>query len=168
MSVRDRTGSASRRRLGRTGGVAFPVTPMLDMAFQLLAFFILTFQAPTREARIDLYLPSIAMALPPVDESAGPPGPEGEGDLVVAIRSDESGKMLSLTLDDRPLLGPAELQEALYRLRRSRGPKILRVAILAEDRLQYEDAARVLGACSAAGVDAIRLADASAVEARRP
>ena len=36
----------------------FPVTPMLDMAFQLLAFFVLTFQAPSAETHLDLDLPA--------------------------------------------------------------------------------------------------------------
>jgi hypothetical protein len=56
-----------RRKQGLPEDVPFPVTPMLDMAFQLLAFFILTFQAPTRETRIDLYLPSAPIALPGAD-----------------------------------------------------------------------------------------------------
>ncbi len=49
--------------------VYFPVVPMLDMAFQLLAFFILTFQAPSGESRIDLDLPAAPAALP----GGGPP-----------------------------------------------------------------------------------------------
>ena len=48
----------------------FPVTPMLDMAFQLLAFFILTFQAPSAETHLDLYLPATPVALP--GAAAGP------------------------------------------------------------------------------------------------
>ena len=37
---------------------------MLDMAFQLLAFFILTFKAPSAETHIDLHLPATPAALP--------------------------------------------------------------------------------------------------------
>ncbi len=44
--------------------VQFPVTPMLDMAFQLLAFFVLTFQAPSGETHLDLDLPAAPLALP--------------------------------------------------------------------------------------------------------
>ena len=40
---------ARRFRPGPPDEVAFPVTPMLDMAFQLLAFFIITFKPPTAE-----------------------------------------------------------------------------------------------------------------------
>ena len=55
----------SRRfRPGPPDEVFFPVTPMLDMAFQLLAFFILTFKAPSAETHIDLHLPTTPAALP--------------------------------------------------------------------------------------------------------
>ena len=43
-----------RRKKPPEETVEFPVAPMLDMSFQLLAFFILTFQAPSGETRIDL------------------------------------------------------------------------------------------------------------------
>jgi biopolymer transport protein ExbD len=162
-----RSGRAARRRLEPSDSVMFPVTPMLDMAFQLLAFFILTFQAPSNEASIDLYLPTVAMALPKQDDSGGPT--RAEGDLIILARADDTGKLLSLSLNDRPLLGPAELSEALSVLREGRpANRPLRVAILADDHLRYEEAARVLGACAAAGVVGIRLADPTAVEATRP
>ena len=35
----------------------------------------------------------------------------------------------------------------------------VRVLLVADDRLRYEEAARLIGACASAGVDAIRLAD---------
>jgi hypothetical protein len=56
-------GEVPRRRVRRPDApeeVAFPVAPMLDMAFQLLAFFILTFQPASNELRIDLELPVAA------------------------------------------------------------------------------------------------------------
>lgn len=159
--------SRARRRLNDEPSAPFPVTPMLDMAFQLLAFFILTFQAPTREARIDLYLPSVAMALPTPEQAGAPAEAEDRGDLVITARADESGKLLSLALNDRPLLGPAELFDVLHDRIRPR-VKLLKVSILADDHLKYEEAARLLGACSAAGVDSIRLADPNAVEGRSP
>ena len=43
---------------------------MLDMAFQLLAFFVLTFREPTAETHLDLDLPATPAALP--GTGAGP------------------------------------------------------------------------------------------------
>ncbi len=46
LSATDSPAPGSRRfRPGMPEEVSFPVAPMLDMAFQLLAFFILTFKA---------------------------------------------------------------------------------------------------------------------------
>ncbi len=155
-----------RRRINDEPAAPFPVTPMLDMAFQLLAFFILTFEAPTREARIDLYLPAVAMALPKMDETGATVATPSSGDFVLQARADPNGKLLSLDLNNRPLLGPSELYEVLHDRIRPR-VKVLNVSIMADDRLRYEEAARLLGACAAAGVDSIRLADTEALE-RRP
>ena len=48
---------------------------MLDMAFQLLAFFILTFKAPSAETHIDLYLPATPAALPSGPRGQARPSP---------------------------------------------------------------------------------------------
>ena len=45
------------RRAGSDEEISLNVTAMLDMAFQLLAFFILTFKPPPPEAQIFLKLP---------------------------------------------------------------------------------------------------------------
>jgi biopolymer transport protein ExbD len=146
--------------------VPFPVTPMLDMAFQLLAFFILTFQAPTRESRLDLYLPNVPATLPGAIKGRAvvtervPAIDDLETNLPVRVEATADGSFKALTLGATPLSGPAELEA---RLRRYKGMldagKALRVRLLADDTLRYEEAARVIGACAAAGVEAIRLVE---------
>ena len=69
----DRDAPRSRRyRPGPPEEVSFPVAPMLDMAFQLLAFFILTFKAPSAETHLDLDLPATPAALPAASRRPGP------------------------------------------------------------------------------------------------
>ena len=48
---------------------------MLDMAFQLLAFFILTFKAPSAETHLDLHLPANPVALPAASRGEAHPAP---------------------------------------------------------------------------------------------
>jgi biopolymer transport protein ExbD len=154
--------------------VAFPVTPMLDMAFQLLAFFILTFQAPSRETRIDLDLPASAAALP--GANAGPARPAAkpadelglETDLVVRAEADERGGLKSLRLGETSLSGPEDLEDRLRRYGAILEGRPLRVALIADDSLSYEEAARLVGACSAAGVSTIRFPEARSSEAESP
>ena len=65
------------------------MTPMLDMAFQLLAFFIITFKPPTAETHLDLDLPATPVALPSASREAAQPIParnvdtDLENDLLV-------------------------------------------------------------------------------------
>ena len=64
-----------RYRPGPPEEVSFPVAPMLDMAFQLLAFFILTFKAPSAETHLDLDLPATPVALPAASRGEAHPTP---------------------------------------------------------------------------------------------
>jgi len=145
--------------------VEFPVAPMLDMSFQLLAFFILTFQAPTGESRIDLYLPAApaAIAIAPEGSTAPRSGTTAasdlETDLVVRAESDELGDLVSLTLQGSSVPDTEALRDRLLRYRSQLEGEPIRVRLVADERLRFQEAARILGACSAAGVDAIRLAD---------
>jgi biopolymer transport protein ExbD len=156
---------APRRRPGPPDEIAFPVTPMLDMAFQLLAFFILTYQTPSRETRIDLYLPAAPVALPRAPAAPARSVSERrraesdlETDLKVVARADPRGGLASLTLAGVAVPGPEALGDRLRRYAEVLGDEPLRVLLVADDRLRYAEAARVLGTCAAAGVDSIRLA----------
>lgn len=62
-----------RPQSGSSPEVAIPITPMLDVAFQLLAFFILTYNPFSLEGQVNLSLPANPFACgdhlePPPDE----------------------------------------------------------------------------------------------------
>lgn len=161
----------TRRRGGRSGPpieVQFPVTPMLDMAFQLMAFFVLTFQAPTAETRLDLYLPATPAALPGSERGRATEAPSRrtdldiENDLVILARADDRGDLASMALNDAPVPDLAALADRLGRYAKVLGDRPLRVRLRADDRLRYEEAARIVGVCTTAGVASIRLGDAGA------
>jgi biopolymer transport protein ExbD len=171
MSTRE--GRRRARKGENAENVQFPVTPMLDMAFQLLAFFILTFQSPTSESRLDLYLPTTPIALP------GAPGGQArerpprrseldlENDLKIRAEADDLGELKSLKLGDTPLPDLDALADRLRRYAAVLDGKPLRVRISADDRLRYEVAARIMGTCNAVGVASIRLSDPAAAEGVR-
>ncbi len=156
------------RRARRSGNppadVPFPVTPMLDMAFQLLAFFILTFRPPSLETRIDLYLPATPAALPTRSGVAGgiPKSAEDLGletDLVVRAGADDTGALRTLRLGDTELSGPDELGDRLRRYVDLLEGQPVRVRLVADDALRYAEAARLIGQMNLAGVASIRLAE---------
>ncbi len=74
-----------------------PITPMLDMSFQLLAFFIMTFKPADTEGQIALTLPA---------EQGGPnalsiPSPTDTNPpihYIVRVQSTDDGKIAGITL----------------------------------------------------------------------
>jgi len=72
--------------------VILPITPMLDMAFQLLTFFIFTYNPSGMEGQFDLSLPSENEAAaketkqpPPPPDPDAPPKIEADVTIVVEI-----------------------------------------------------------------------------------
>ena len=157
--------SFRRNKIRPPDEVAFPVTPFLDMAFQLLAFFILTFQSPSRETRIDLYLPSVAATLPASEKGQAKPkitqeSPiDLENDLVVSAHADEKGRLIKLQLGEADVKSPEELGKRLLKYAALMEGKPLKIRLVGDDRLRYEEAARIIGECSSAKVESIRLAE---------
>ena len=143
--------------------VQFPVTPMLDMAFQLLAFFVLTFQAPSAETHLDLELPATPAALPGAPAGEARPGParkvdsDLENDLWVRAEADDLGDLKAIRLGEAAVPDVPTLGARLRRYAEVLEGKALRVRLVADDGLRYEEAARVMAECSAAGVASLRL-----------
>ncbi len=160
---------AGSRRPKPPEEVQFPVTPMLDMAFQLLAFFVLTFQAPSAETHLDLDLPATPLALPGAPQGKAEPSPvrrvdtDLENDLFVRVTADDLGDVRTIRLGEGVLPDLKTLGERLRRYVEILEGRPLRVRLVADDHLRYEEAARVLAACSAAGVANVRLAEPRSV-----
>jgi biopolymer transport protein ExbD len=154
-----------RYRPGPPEEVAFPVTPMLDMAFQLLAFFVLTFQAPSAETHLDLDLPVTPVALPAASRGQARPFPERtadadlENDLFVRAEADDLGDLKALRLGEATLPDVPALGERLKRYAEVLNGRPLRVRLVADDGLRYEEAARLISACESAGAASVRLSD---------
>lgn len=165
MTVLASRHGAKRRRHEEPEEVQFPVTPMLDMAFQLMAFFVLTFQSPSAETHIDLDLPATPAALPGAPQGEARPVParhvdsDLENDLWVRAEANDLGDLKALRLGDAALPDLPTLGERLRRYAGLLEGRALRVRLVADDRLRYEEAARIMATCSAAGVSAIRLSD---------
>lgn len=75
-----------------------PITPMLDMSFQLMAFFILTFRPAPTEAQL-------ALALPPAEGGpaavAPPPSefnPTADEDLLVQVYAGPNGAVARIAV----------------------------------------------------------------------
>jgi len=79
-----------RNKAGAASKIVLPITPMLDMTFQLLFFFIMNFNPRPQEGVIDMALP---VEQEKVGEKAEPKGadlekdPELKSDVTIMVRT---------------------------------------------------------------------------------
>jgi biopolymer transport protein ExbD len=161
--------SLRRSREADSSEVSLPITPMLDMAFQLLTFFIFTYHPSALEGQMDLNLPSDAQ---PAARSAEDVKPESAADknealelptdLTVVIRTQRGGgndgEISALTVQDQA--GPAEvsdLKALLAHLQRAREAVTNKQAIKiqGDGKLKWKGVVEVMDVCRQAGFDNI-------------
>ncbi len=71
------------------------MTPMIDIVFQLLIFFIMTFKIVAQEGDFNIRMPLALKREGPVDETPVLP-------MRVRLRADASGGLASIALNDMP------------------------------------------------------------------
>lgn len=142
-----------------------PVTPMLDMAFQLLAFFVMTYHPSDLEGQMDLSLPSEQITASKKQEEVDPtakPDPNAKlelpANLTVIVRTQmdnvNNGRISALTLQDEA--GPQQIDnlEQLTAELKKRSETVENkenIKIQADGRLKWEEVVRVMDVCQAAG-----------------
>src|SRR5579859_3327425 len=153
--------SRKHRKKDEGPEVELPITPMLDMAFQLLTFFIFTYHPTEMEGQMALALPSGG------NRDTGPVNPreqEPNDDLAPVVlrlhtqHGIETGSIVyPIEIEAAPARDTAdnvrELQEKLEALRQAGrlGDKPI-VRIQAEGRLKWACVVDVMDACKRAEV----------------
>jgi biopolymer transport protein ExbD len=135
-------------------GVELNVTAMLDMAFQLLAFFILTFRSGPAEPAVQLHLPP---AQSMVTDAGHGPGkgpldpshitPAGIHTLRINLFSN-SGGLDRMTINDLPAETFDVLRDAMRTILSDPGSPIEQVVVQASEGLHYDEVMKVVGVCS--------------------
>ena len=91
-----------------------------------------------------------------------------ENDLLVRAEADDLGDLSALRLGEAMLPDLPALGDRLRRYTVLLGNRPLRVRLVADDRLRYEPAARIIATCSAAGVASVRLARPGVISLLNP
>jgi biopolymer transport protein ExbD len=156
-----------------------PVTPMLDMAFQLLAFFVLTYHPSDLEGQMQLALPTentpAAHKLADVDPKAKPDPDitkEMPADLTVTAKTQTNGTLSEIAISalsiERASIHPASseakrVNEALNALThelqkiKKELEKTAAVQLVADSKLKWDSVTLVMDACRKAGFENISL-----------
>lgn len=149
-----------RKRRGGTS-VELNLAAMLDMAFQLLTFFILTFRPAPIEGQLLLNLPEAKAAIPlesaqqPNDAPQDAPGPTYVRSLIITVPSTPNGDVRSAKVGIAPVFtGPATASN-LYRLEQRLKTVVSmqetafeQVLIMVGKDLRYEELMKIIDVCT--------------------
>jgi biopolymer transport protein ExbD len=122
------------------GTVSVNMTPMIDMVFNLLIFFILTSQFAQLETE--------EVVLPPSTTATTKDYTEFRNVVINIINKDGAGEIIVFR---RPFT-PPELTEHLKQLKESAEGRAMNVILRADADVPYEDVARVMLAAGAAEI----------------
>lgn len=148
-----------RKKHKPPGEVQINLAAMLDMAFQLLAFFILTFRPAPIEGHFQLHMPPPSVPLAQMPESPDPPdpssGPESafEETLDLMVRSDNQGQVASIDVGQEEVvasrLTPAAMQQLNSKLRATlQVAPYDRIQLHVDRRLHYEELMKIVDVCT--------------------
>jgi len=149
----------NRRRRRDQGSVEMNLAAMLDMAFQLLTFFILTFRPAPIEGQLSLNLPP-PVAVTKVDahpnENAGNEAADISLEtLHLQVMANDRGGVRLVILEASPVV-QGEMNDVNIRLldrelRRIFGTKMIafdRIQIAVERKLRYGELMKVIDVCT--------------------
>jgi biopolymer transport protein ExbD len=131
---------AERREVRAPEKVDIQMTPMIDIVFQLMAFFLMTFKVATVEGDFDLKLPK-------PDRTAS--GPKLRERIIVRLEADAGGDLASLRIQSGPPLAAGRGATSPFRAlashldrrsaeARAAGQEEPEIELDADDVLRYE------------------------------
>ncbi len=120
------------------------MTPMIDVVFQLLIFFLMTFKPIIHEGQFEVTINPPGSAVPQ-EELTIPP-------LLVQLAADESGRLVGIALGNTPLESMAELTREVRLIASGVLAEELEVELRADERLRYEYLVAAINALTRAGI----------------
>jgi biopolymer transport protein ExbD len=143
-----------RKKKRNLGEVELNLTAMLDMAFQLLAFFVLTFKPAPVEGQISLHMPP---AHPTTNINAGQKAGADENNknplqglntLTITVTGDRAGNIDKMYVGTASIANLAVLESQLQRQLGDPGTGFDQVIIQVGSTLQYQGLMQVVDVCT--------------------
>jgi biopolymer transport protein ExbD len=157
----------------KTEEIEIPITPMLDMAFQLLTFFILTYHPAPAEGQFSMNLlpaqPAVAMDAPATDANANTNElPAGLKTLPVILRATDDGSLATISLSEKPV---ADLKALAEEVKETFGNPTLpfdQTVLKTDPKLKWSEVVKVINIFSDNKVNKIAFAELGADEGAPP
>lgn len=128
--------------------VEIPVTPMLDMAFQLLTFFILTYHPAPAEGQFAMNLlpaqPATRMDTPPSTEASSNDLPAGLRTLPTTLSAGPDGNIVRITLGENTMADLAQLDKDLSAIVKDPTLPFDQTVIKVDPSLKYSELIKVV------------------------
>jgi biopolymer transport protein ExbD len=142
--------------------VTLPITPMLDMSFQLLSFFIITFHPMPTEGQLSVNLPKVDAADKPQEEPVLPEDKKDE--YTVTLIASSSGELASISMKGPTgemgnIRNTADLYDQLKKIPKppGKGAEGVSITLEASNDLTYARLIEVMDLCKKAGYDSVNL-----------
>jgi biopolymer transport protein ExbD len=142
--------------------IDLPIIPMLDMSFQLMSFFILTFKPTPSEGQMSMYLPKlddVAATAPP--DQALPDDTKVDEYTIRVGRAEGDVGQISFKRDTgiETLAGPDYVAALRAKLKSIPQPadskKKAKLTIEAPDDMKYSALIRIMDACKLEGYESV-------------
>jgi biopolymer transport protein ExbD len=152
-----------RERKDQPGStVDLPVTPMLDMTFQLLFFFIVTFNPASAEGKLDFALPGGSGASRDSSSTLPPAVIVVSSELKLQVDTSPAGAIARIIVEQTPnrhgCHDVSELATYLQHVRKAQADRPAEVAIEAQGQLKYAALMEVVDVCNKAGFKGVGFA----------
>ena len=144
---------ARRSRRRKQGEVELNLAAMLDMAFQLLTFFILTFRPAPVEGQVLLRLPPPKPVTNVVGQAAGSNAEnanpvEGLTTLVITAVANNDGSLRQMAIGETSMGNIQAMERRLTTVLSDPGSGFDQVIIQVDSRLRYEELMQVVDVCT--------------------
>ena len=132
----------------RSMEIEIPITPMLDMAFQLLTFFILTYRPAPTEGQFSMNLlpaqKAIEITKEQPKENAQPSIDAALRTLKTTLRAGDNGLIGELTLNDKPINGMDELKKELESFVNDKDLAFDQAIVNVDPKIRYSEVMKVI------------------------
>ena len=143
-----------KKKKRKSGEVELNLAAMLDMAFQLLCFFVLTFKPAPVEGDVMLRMPPpLPTTVVKSGEAAGSneknTNPvQGLNSLIITVLGNPSGTIHQMAVGETPVAGLGALESRLKQVLSDSTSTFDQVVIQVGSRLHYESLMQVIDVCT--------------------